>query len=1080
MSMETLRLNPPAGFDPNNSQHVARIVERVVEKLAGKSGAGSDVTEQMGENRADWKVLSFDSAKNELVIYRRAAVTQLSAEERGTITVGIPEGTKGNELEGVAERLQALHPGYYLTDVNPHLGRAKLAKLTDAELRVREALATSIGVKAWDIADIKGSRKTGYSFRLPSNYMASKHDDKLQEVAETIAGEFGWYFEADPVSLKARLVPSLPPTFPASIPYPMELLPKPTPGLVNPIPFGMALADRGDEANEVIYLKMEDAPHSQVGGTSGSGKRQSLRTRIPTPTGWTTMGALRVGDEVLSRNGEPCRVTSLSDIENTPNLYAVTLSDGQVVEADFDHQWVVSTMSQRNRKRTKKYQRSIEKWERMTAFADGVADLAIACDETDERTDAQLLGLLDDVPGNPWTVPASVRSALLFMDVPSRKAELVTTASDGRVMRVHPVVYPTKLALAKLSERVRWVAGEERTLDADERILTTGEMLAEGLLDANAGARFAIRTARGLLLPDVDLPVAPYTFGAWLGDGTSRNDGITTADEEIVQRIRRDGFVVRRVEENPDSKAATHHFDGLHAAISSFLRGEGGKLDKRIPAVYLRASYYQRLALLQGLMDTDGYVSEQGVCELTLTKRDLAGDALELIRSLGIKATVREADAAFTHDGTRNVIGTRYRICFTTTEPVFEMRRKYDRLPKEVRETQQWLYVKSIEPIAPVPARCIQVDSPDSTYLAEGFVPTHNSVTLNSIVAGALAAGAELAIVDVPAKAVDYELWRPYVRKGGWGCESFEENAIMLQEIYNEGTRRAETLKRYGAKKLTELPPDVLATMPPVLIVCDEVTGLFAPANEKPPRGLPSDHPLVVEAMSKATASAMIQSYIAKIAAELRFVGFKLILATQVASTATGITTALRTNLGNKLLLGARATDGNRKLILADVSAAPEIPKHIQQAEGMIPKGVGVSELEAQRPVVFKSFYASEKDFIRELNKRGVKGLPLDQLDSYTRPDPKAVKESFPDAARLAEERRFEESKKFGKEPQELQDWQMDPNTGERLDGRQAANRAKHLLTVQAKQAEEAAKRARENASKGDDDDPLAPALVPA
>jgi len=1054
MSIQTLELQPPQGFDPNNSQHVARVLERVVEAERKKAGASS-TSEEMGENRSDWKVLSYDSNTNKLTIYRQTAIAQIDEDRRGVRVVSIPAGTKATEAEGIAARLQEMYPGYYLSEFNPHLGRAQLSKMTLDEVRVREAIATAIGVKAWDLK-VKGSKTAGYQVKLPSTYMQSKHDDKIQEVAETVAGEFGWYWEADPVTLKGNIVPSVPPTFPPSIPYPMELLPKATPGVVNPIPFGMALAPRGDEENEVIWLRLEDAPHSQIGGTSGSGKALSLRTRIATPTGWTTMGDLQVGDEVLSRNGEPTRVIAMSDIDDAPDLYAVTLSDGQVIEADFDHQWVVSTLSQRNRKRTKKYLRSIEKWERMTAFAHALGELAEAVDAGLENTEVELFELLKDLHGCPWSISASVRSALLFMEVPSRKVELVTTARDGFSRRVHPVAYPTKLALSRLAERAHWLAGEERTLDPDERIMTTGELLAEGLLDAGDQARFAIRRAAGLTLPDADLPVAPYTFGAWLGDGTARNSGITTEDDEIVQRVCRDGFAIHRVEQKPGNSASTFHFAGLWDAISKFLdRAEskdGRKLAKRIPAAYLRASFYQRLALLQGLMDTDGTIGEGGICELTSTNRDLAYDALELVRSLGIKATLREASAGYTRYGERVVTGTRYRIGFTTTEPVFELRRKYDLLPESVRETQQWLYIKSIEPIDSVPARCIQVDSPDATYLVEGFVPTHNSVTLNSIVAGALAAGAELAVVDVPAKAVDYELWRPFVRPGGWGCESFEENAVMLQELYNEGIRRADTLKRYGAKKLTELPPDILATMPPVLIVCDEVTGLFAPANERPPKGLPSDHPLVIEAEAKATASAMIQSYIQKIAAEQRFVGYKLVLATQVASTATGIGTALRTNLGNKMLLGARATDGNRKLILADVSSAPEIPKHIQQAEGLIPKGVGVAELEAQRPAVFKSFYASEKDFIKELSKRGIKGHDENQLDSITRPDPAKVKDAFPESFAAAQSAALDE-KKYGAGPQKVQDWQIDPNTGEKLDPMQAANRAKHLLTVQARQA---------------------------
>lgn len=1055
MSIHTLELHPPKGFDPNNSKHVSAVIERVVEAEKGKSGS-SGVGAEMGDNRDDWKVLSYVAESNKLTIYRQAAITQIDEDRRGVRTVSIPAGTKATEAEGIAARLQEMHPGYYLSEFNPHLGKAQLTKMTLDEFRVREAIATAIGVKQWDLK-VQGSRRNGYTVKLPATYQSSRHDEKIQDVAETIAGEFGWYWEADPVKLKGNIVPSVPPTFAPSIPYPMNLLPTATPGVVNPIPFGMSLATRGDEDNEVIYLRLEDAPHSQVGGTSGSGKLLPLDTRIPTPSGWTTMGELKVGSQVLSRGGEPTRVIAVSDVNEAPDLYAITLSDGQVIEADHDHQWVVSTMSQRNRKRTKKFARSVERQEGLALFGEALTQLAAACDEPAESTEAELTEMVKDLHGCPWTIPASVRSALLFMEVPSRKVEHVTTARDGRALRVHPVVYPTKVALSRLSERVLWLAGEERTLEANERIVTTGEMLAEGLLDASQGARFAIKTASGLLLPDADLPVAPYTFGAWLGDGTARNSGVTTMDDEIVQRIRRDGFLVHRVESKPGNAASTFHFAGLWDTLSTFLSraesNDGRKLAKRIPSTYLRASFYQRLALLQGLMDTDGTVSESGACELTLTNAELAADALELIRSLGIKATMNISAAAYTSDGARVVTGIRHRITFTTVEPVFELRRKYDRLPKTTRETQQWLYIKSVESVSSRPGRCIQVDSSDATYLAAGFVPTHNSVTLNSIVAGALAAGAELAVIDVPAKAVDYELWRPFVRKGGWGCESFEENAVVLQELYNEGERRAAVFKTYGAKKLTELPPDVQKTMPPVLVVCDEVTGLFAPANEKPPRGLPSDHPLVIEAESKATASALIQSYIQKIAAELRFVGFKLILATQVASTATGIGTALRTNLGNKMLLGARATDGNRKLILADVSSAPEIPKHIQQAEGLIPKGVGVSELEAQRPSVFKSFYASEKDFIRELNKRGIRGLPETQLNS-TRPDPAVVKEAFPAKFEAEQNARLDE-KKFGAKPQQLQDWQIDPNTGEKLDPAQAANRAKHLLTVQANQAKQ-------------------------
>ncbi len=592
MSIQTLALTPPPGFDPNNSQHVARILEKVVE--AEKKTAGSHVAEEMGENRSDWKVMSYDAVANKLTIMRQSAVTKVDEDRRGVRTVAISSNTKAADAEGIAARLQELHPGYYLSEFNPHLGKAQLTKMTLDEVRVREAIATAIGAKPWDLK-VKGSRRNGYQVKLPATYMQSKHDDKVQEVAETVAGEFGWYWESDPVTLTGNIVPSAPPVFPNSVTYPMDLLPKPIHGAIAKLPIGLALAERGDAENEVAYLDFNQGPHLQLGGVSGAGK----------------------------------------------------------------------------------------------------------------------------------------------------------------------------------------------------------------------------------------------------------------------------------------------------------------------------------------------------------------------------------------------------------------------------------------------------------------------SVQLNVIIAGALAAGAELVILDVPQKAVDFEKWRPFVRPGGWGAATFEENAVALQELYKEGQKRAEIFKTYGAKKLADLPADIAKDMKPVLIVVDEYTGLLA----KPaiPKSLPEDHPLRVEAETKTLAIDILSSYVDKLAAEMRFVGFQIVISTQVASTSTGIGTALRTNLTNKMLLGPRATDGNRKLVFRDPMSVPQVPDHIK-SDPDVSRGVGACELEGQRPFVLKGFFATEETLIAELKRRGRKPIPEGQLDSITRPDPRVVRELFPEFGQVQVE-----EKKYGKGPQKVQDWQIDPNTGERLDPMQAANRAKHLLTVQAKQAEQQA-----------------------
>lgn len=318
------------------------------------------------------------------------------------------------------------------------------------------------------------------------------------------------------------------------------------------------------------------------------------------------------------------------------------------------------------------------------------------------------------------------------------------------------------------------------------------------------------------------------------------------------------------------------------------------------------------------------------------------------------------------------------------------------------------------------------------------------SVTLNGLIASAVAGGAELAIADVPSKAVDFDSWRPFVRPGGWGCASFEENAVMLQTLYDEGQERAKVLPRYGAKNLTQLPADVQKTMKPVLVVVDEMTGLFA--MQSVPKALPEDHPLVLTAQSGNLARELIIQYLEKIAAELRFVGIHLLTATQVASRSTGISTAFRTNLPHKVLLGARATAGNRKLVLRDPNGAPEVPTHIAE-DGAVARGVGIAELEGREPAVFKSFYASDADLIAMLHKRDITGHPEGQLDSITRPDPRAVAALFPHLADLQQKQTEAAQPHFDDSGRAPEAWEIDPTTGERLTGYARANAARHAVT---------------------------------
>jgi replicative DNA helicase len=76
-----------------------------------------------------------------------------------------------------------------------------------------------------------------------------------------------------------------------------------------------------------------------IAARPGVGKALKVDTPLPTPTGWTTMGDVAVGDLLLGADGEPTRVVAATDIMLGRPCYQVEFSDGTVIVADASHQW---------------------------------------------------------------------------------------------------------------------------------------------------------------------------------------------------------------------------------------------------------------------------------------------------------------------------------------------------------------------------------------------------------------------------------------------------------------------------------------------------------------------------------------------------------------------------------------------------------------------------------------------------------------------------------------------------------------------------------------------------------------------
>jgi phage terminase large subunit len=241
----------------------------------------------------------------------------------------------------------------------------------------------------------------------------------------------------------------------------------------------------------------------------------------------------------------------------------------------------------------------------------------------------------------------------------------------------------------------------------------------------------AIMATGALVLPEKELAIDPYVLGVWLGDGSTNSSIIATADQEILDSLTSAGHEVVK------NKA-----DYLYrvTGLITDLKAIGVAGNKHVPMEYKRASKDQRLAILQGLMDTDGYARPHGGVEFTTTLYNFALDVQELIVSLGWKASIREGRASYNG----KVTGPKYRIVFTPDEIVFRLKRKAtnQKLPTSKVKRAKHRFIVSCEPIDSVPVKCIKVEGNEMYLTSRSMIPTHNTCAM---VMEALAYGMEYA-----------------------------------------------------------------------------------------------------------------------------------------------------------------------------------------------------------------------------------------------------------------------------------------------------------------------------------------------
>ncbi|MBC9723545.1 helicase-related protein [Streptomyces sp. TRM68367] len=275
-------------------------------------------------------------------------------------------------------------------------------------------------------------------------------------------------------------------------------------------------------------------------------------------------------------------------------------------------------------------------------------------------------------------------------------------------------------------------------------VMTTREIRMD-LFEPDGSSKWYLPAAAPVDLgDDSGLPLDPYLFGLLLGNGSFRHNlRLSTIDDEIRDAVATVVGPECRLVPVKGSRCdvtiqLTRRAGGVRNPVIQTLRDLNlwgvtahGKL---VPDEFKNTSIKNRLALLQGLLDTDGTIHTDGLTiSLCSASRRLADDVAWLVRSLGGRARVLPKKAAF------NVS-----VALPDEYAPFRLTRKAERVRPRPKYNTFRRGIRAIEYVGQKPVQCISIAHPSHAYVTDNFTVTHNTM---------VALRAMLAVVDAGGQA---------------------------------------------------------------------------------------------------------------------------------------------------------------------------------------------------------------------------------------------------------------------------------------------------------------------------------------
>lgn len=270
-----------------------------------------------------------------------------------------------------------------------------------------------------------------------------------------------------------------------------------------------------------------------------------------------------------------------------------------------------------------------------------------------------------------------------------------------------------------------WSINDNQGYRWENKIVDTSYIIHH-LKSPNGRRKLSVKTPEYAYFESSNLSINPYLLGLLMGDGCFVGGyvGFTSADNEIINSIKLSEDV------NPKKNSK---IDYVIRKLKSKIKEIGlwgcRSWEKWIPRDYIYTSFENRIALIQGLMDTDGSVDKRtGMPVFYTTSKQLSLDFKELIQSIGGICVIKTKQTSFTYKVIKKEGRISY-VCsirYNKSTELFKLSRK-KKIAKDRTRYKTKRIIENVEFVGQKEAKCILIDHPDHLYLTNNFIVTHNT-----------------------------------------------------------------------------------------------------------------------------------------------------------------------------------------------------------------------------------------------------------------------------------------------------------------------------------------------------------------